>query len=159
MIIALLLQTTLVETISIYQIKPDIVIIVLVFISFYDGKIAGTIFGFFAGWFQDIYSPEYLGLNTLCKSVMGFFIGCTSRGVIEESFVAQGIILFLATFCHDMLYFLIYSWGHMHDYLWYVFRYSLPTALYTTGVGLFLFALYVARRKGKTIYGKRFISR
>jgi len=158
-IIALLLQTTLVEAISIHQIKPDVVIIVLVFISFYEGKITGTIFGFSAGWLQDIYAPEYLGLNALCKSLAGFFVGCTSGGVIEENIIAQGIILFFATFIHDVLYFLIYSWGDMHDYVWYIVRYGLPTALYTTAVGLILFALYVTRRKGRVIYAKRFIPR
>ena len=158
-IIALLLQTTLVETIAIRQIKPDVVIIVLVFISFYEGKITGTIFGFLAGWLQDIYSPEYLGLNALCKSIIGFLVGCTSGEVIEENVVAQGIILFFATFVHDLLYFLIYSWGHMHDYVWYIVRYGLPTALYTTAVGIILFALYVNRRKGRIIYAQRFIPR
>lgn len=159
MIIALLLQSTLADTITVHEIKPDFVLIVLVLISFTDGRITGTVFGFSAGWLQDVYSPEFLGLNALCKTIVGFFVGYASGGVLETNVVAQGIVLFVAALFHDMLYFLIYSWGHMHDFLWYVVRYGLPTAVYTTVVGVVILTLFTLRRGGRSGYGKRFISR
>ena len=95
-IAALLLQSTLAETISIYQIKPDFVLIVVVLMSFTDGRIMGTVFGFLAGWLQDVYSPEFLGLNALCKTVIGFLVGYASGGVLEANILVQGIVLFIA---------------------------------------------------------------
>lgn len=156
---ALLIQSTFAETVAIHQIKPDVVLIVLVFIGLSDGQIMGTIFGFLAGWLQDVYSPEHLGLNALCKAVTGFFVGYGHGGVIEKNLITRGIILFVATLFHDGLYFLIYSWGHMHDSLWYLFRLGLPTAFYTTAVGLVFHLLLSTRRRGKVHYAKRFVSR
>lgn len=156
---ALLIQSTLAELISIGQIKPDFVLIVLVFLSLSDGQIAGTIFGFLSGWFQDVYSPQYFGLNALCKSVVGFFVGYGSGGVIERNLVVQGIILFMASFFHDALYFLISSWKHMEGYGWYLLRFGVPTALYTTLVGVFIFSLLSIRRRRTLRYADRFVSR
>jgi rod shape-determining protein MreD len=158
-IAALLLQSTLADTISIHEIKPDFVLIVLVLMSFTGGRITGTVFGFSAGWLQDVYSPEFLGLNALCKTIIGFLVGYASGGVIETNIVTQGIVLFFAALFHDVLYFLIYSWGHMHDYVWYIVRYGLPTALYTTVVGLLILAVLTVRGGGHIGYGKRFVSR
>lgn len=159
MIVAYLIQSTLVKTISIYQIEPDIVLIVLVYISLSDGKIMGTIFGFSAGWLQDVFAPVTLGLNSLCKSIVGFLVGYTSGGVIEENLIAQGVILFFAAMLHDVLHIFIKSWGHLHDYPLKLIREGLPDALYTTAVGLIFFAFLLIRRRGRTAYGKRFLSR
>jgi len=158
-IAALLLQSTLADTISIGKIQPDFVLIALVLMSFSDGRITGTVFGFFSGWMQDIYSPEFLGLNALCKTIVGFLVGYASGGVLEENIAAQGIVLFLAALFHDMLYFLIYSWGSMHDYMWYLVRYGLPTALYTTLVGVGILIFLAIRRGGYFGYDKKFVSR
>lgn len=159
MVAALLIQSTLAELISVQQIKPDFVLIVLVFMSLSDGHIMGTTFGFLSGWIQDVYAPQYLGLNALCKSIVGFFVGYGSGGVIESNLVVQGIILFVATLFHDALYFLIYSWNTADGYGWYLLRYGLPTALYTTIAGVLVFSLLSLRRRRTLRYADRFVSR
>ena len=140
-------------------IKPDFVLIAVVLLSFSNGRITGTVFGFSAGWLQDVYSPEFLGLNALCKSVVGFVVGYASGGLLEANVIAQGIVLFLAALLHDLLYFVVYSWGHMHDYLWYLVRLALPTAVYTTLVGCFILLIVEIRKGRRFSYGHRFVSR
>jgi len=158
-IAALLIQSTFTETIAIRQIKPDVVLVVLVFISLSDGQIAGTAFGFLAGWLQDIYSPQHLGLNALCKSITGFLVGYGHGGVIEKNVITQSAILFVATILHDVMYFVVYCWGHMQDYMWYLVRHSIPTAFYTSAVGLLFLLIHSAWRMRKGHYARRFVSR
>ena len=143
MIAALLIQTTLADVIAIRHIKPDFPLIVLVWISFSQGQLSGTVFGFIAGWLQDIYSPTHLGLNALCKTLTGFGVGYFSQGAVVDNLLVQGIILFLATLLHDVLYFLILAWGQFLDVPWYLLSHSLPVALYTTVVGLLMLTLLV----------------
>lgn len=156
LILALLVQTSYLDEIAIKGIRPDLVLLLLVYISIVHGQIPGTIFGFLAGLLQDVYSPAPLGLNALCKSIIGFLVGYTRGGIIEESLLARGFIIFGATIFHDLVYFLIFSWKDLRDYFTLILRYTLPAAAYTTLVGVILFqiASFLSLRLGR-ILGNR----
>lgn len=141
LILAILIQTSYLEKIAIKGIRPDLVLILLVYISIAQGQIPGTVFGFLAGLLQDIYSPEPLGLNALCKSIIGFVVGYGHGGVVEENIFTRAFIIFTATILHDLVYFLISSWESLQNYFSLISRYTIPAAAYTTLAGLILFCL------------------
>lgn len=145
--VALILQSTLLKLVAVGQIQPDLVLLVLFYVALMEGPFGATITGFCTGLVQDVYAPETLGLNALCKSLVGFGLGYCQRGVFVESLAARALILFGAVLVHDILYFLVSSWPEVGRGLGQVVRVGLPTALYTALLGYVVF--YLIRRKGQ----------
>ena len=80
-LVFLLLQAVLADRIAIGSVAPDFVLLVVLFFALYRGSVRGAVFGFVVGFLEDLGNPEYLGLNALVKSVMGFLVGEAGRKV------------------------------------------------------------------------------
>lgn len=149
LILALFLQASWVDAIAIYGIKPDVILITLVFIGITGGQIEATLLGFFSGFLMDIYNPEWMGANALANSVVGFAVGYSRVGVVAEDLQVQATILFLASLVHDVIYFVLYAFSDPQNIGFLLIRYSLGTALFTAGLGILLsviFSNFFARR-------------
>jgi rod shape-determining protein MreD len=134
--VLILVQKTVIWLIAIttYQITPDIVLIGIVYIGIKQGKISGSITGFITGLILDLLSFSFFGLLALSKSVAGFFTGFFN---IENkydrylnSYTFMLIVLF-ASLINNILYFWIYFQGTSLTFLDLLFRYILPSSLYT----------------------------
>ena len=127
--LALLLQASWIDSLAIYGIAPDIVIIILVFIAFTRGQIEATVLGFISGLVIDIYDfGTRLGTNALANSLIGFFAGY-SGGIAAETLRAQAAILLLATLLHDIIFFLVALQPIK------ILSVGLGTSLYTAALG------------------------
>ena len=135
--VALLLQASWIDTLAIFGIVPDMVIIVLVFIGITRGQIEATALGFFSGLLIDIYNPGTgLGINALANSLVGFGVGYSRVGIVSEDMQVQAAVLFAATVLHDIIFF-VFSLDPIK-----ILSIGLGTGLYTTAIGLALsFAL------------------
>ncbi len=128
--LALLLQASWINSLAIYGIAPDIVIIILVFIAFTRGQIEATILGFISGLLIDIYDPgTRLGVNALANSLVGFFAGYSRVSIAAEALQAQAAILFAATLLHDVIFFLVALQPLK------ILSVGLGTSLYTAALG------------------------
>ena len=102
---ALLLQTTLVPSVEILGVRPDLTLLILFFVSVRFGIMPGIWIGFALGLAQDVYAASpLLGqaalAKTLCGAVFGFFNERTMR---TDALVKAGII-FAGFFIHDALF-------------------------------------------------------
>ncbi len=69
-------QLYLAPLLRIGNIRPDFILILLVFVSSRYGRIAGILLGFAAGLSQDVTSTlSLLGANALPKSIVGYTVG------------------------------------------------------------------------------------
>jgi len=137
-VLALFLQTSWVDVISIFDIKPDVVLLTLVLIGIHGGQSEATLLGFFSGFLLDIYNPEWMGANALANSLVGFSAGYSRIGVVAEDVQVQATILFFACLLHDFIYFAIYSFSDPLNIAMLMMRYSLGMAVYTAGLGVVL---------------------
>jgi len=133
-----MVQSTFVEKLALFDVRPDLVLLTLVYVALSGGHIEGTLLGFFAGFLQDVYAPGHFGLNALVKSIVGFAVGYGHGSIVIENILTRGLILFGAAFGHDVVYFIFYYGGDWRPVLSSILRYGLPTALYTMllGVGI-----------------------
>jgi len=143
--LALLVQSTFLKVIAIGGYQPDLILMALFYVALMKGSYGATIAGFSIGLVQDLYAPETLGLNALCKSVISFGLGFCQRGVFVEGLIPRSLILFAAVLAHDLLYFLLALWPQVGRSLGMVVRLGLPTAIYTAVVAYVVF--YLVHRK------------
>lgn len=134
-VLALFLQTSWTHAISLWEIKPDLVVLVLVFVGITSGQIEATILGFFSGFMMDVYNPEWMGVNALANSLIGFAVGYSRVGIVAEDIQVQAAILFVASLVRDLIYFLAYAFPDLVQALYLVLRYGLGTAVYTALLG------------------------
>ncbi len=100
----LILQTSLVSSISIFSIKPDLLIIVLFFMCIKHGVMPGIYVGFILGLGLDVFTPDHLGQNALAKTITGFFIGFFNEKIMRIDPFFKIIILLISFIIHDTIF-------------------------------------------------------
>jgi rod shape-determining protein MreD len=134
-LVFLLLQAVLADRIAIGPVAPDFVLLVVLFFALYRGSVRGAIFGFIVGFLEDLGNPEYLGLNALVKSVMGFLVGEAGRKTFpDNAFLLFGLFA-AAALGHDIVYLFVYHWPHVGSAFLRIFTEALPCAAYTALLG------------------------
>lgn len=145
--LAFVLQTTWVHHLEVFQVGPDLILLVLVYVALTCGHIQGTVFGFCAGFLQDSSSAEDLGLNALAKSIIGFGVGISRTRIMADSVQVQLLLICSAVLVHDLIYYAGYSGISVGEVPYFWLRYGLGRALYTGIVGsVLIYAAQVRQR-------------
>ncbi|MEE9169265.1 MAG: rod shape-determining protein MreD [bacterium] len=141
-LVVLILQHSFANFMAIYGVKPNFIVIYIVFLSIKFGRLFGCIAGFFMGIIEDSLLTILFGLNALCKSFVGFIADNVHAGLIGNNLLDIGFLLFLASLVHNFLYNWIYSFGADVSAIFLLFRFALPGALYTALIGMIITAIF-----------------
>jgi rod shape-determining protein MreD len=106
-IVSFTLQTTLIPVLTVFGIRPDLLMVALFLLAVRTGQMTAIWVGFFLGLSQDLYTPSVLGQNALSKAVAGFFAGFFNERVMRLDPLVQMVLLFLMFCIHDTLFYLI----------------------------------------------------
>ena len=140
-VVALLIQLTLINLITVLGLKPDLIMVVVVVFSLLKGEKEGTISGFASGLLQDIFSTGLLGINALAKTVIGFTCGILKEKIFHEHILFMiPVITFIASFMQSILIFLrLRAFGIEYNLAWSLKQVALPEALYSSLLSPFIF--------------------
>lgn len=137
--VLIIVQVSFVWLISIsnYNITPDLVIILVIYIGFTRGHIAGMISGFVTGLTLDLLSGSFIGLTALSYSVAGFIAGYFSLESGSKSSVKRTMvgIMSLCTVVAYSIFFWIYYQGSSITFPEVFMKYVLTTTIYTLVFG------------------------
>jgi rod shape-determining protein MreD len=146
---ALVLQTTILAKIEILGVRPDAVIIVVVYMSLAYGGVVGALLGFAVGLAQFAIMATSLASLPLAGTVIGFLVGRYGTKIMYESYLVQFLILLASGVIFDAINLL---WLVPEEFLWNMVRWSLPAAAYTAIVGVALVVL-LERAMGLRLIG------
>ena len=139
-IATVLLQVTLFRFFAIQKITPDLLLILIIFISIREGQVAGILFGFFAGLLDDLTTANIVGLSAISKSfagyIAGFFYGIKSG--LDIKFI--GLIILICAIAHEFVLSIVASFGASQSYWFAVTHHSIPQLIYSSILGFILFA-------------------
>jgi rod shape-determining protein MreD len=127
--------------ISIGGVGPDFPIIALVILALAAGPIPGTIGGFLLGLVQDLSNPSLLGVQALCKTVLGFGLGRLRGRLVYGMPLVEATVVALSVVAHDMVYLVIQSSFTTEGSLLSLFTRTLPGAVYSGLLGVPLLRL------------------
>lgn len=139
-ILCLVLQTVYADILTIGGIKPDSLIVIIVYFSFRHSTAESGIIGFIAGILQDSLSGgTFLGVNAFTKLMIGL-IASTIKKVYAENLIIIPLSIFVFTIIHSLLFFAVQSI--------FVKTLEIPTmhkilllSLYNSVIGLVVFPL------------------
>lgn len=138
--VALILQTTMLETVAVSGVKPDLVMLLVVLNGFLLGTREGAFLGFAGGIVADLFSGSYIGLNALSKMVGGYLAGAAGERLYRENIPVATGVTFFSTSAGLAVNYLLLLYLNIHvSPLSALLRVVLPTAAYTAVLAPFLF--------------------
>ena len=103
LVVCILLQSTLLTKIAIRGVRPDLAMLVLIFVSMRRGSMAGQVSGCAAGFLEDLMNVSPLGFHSLLRAVIGFLYGMLSGNVFIDPFLMPIILAVVATILKGIL--------------------------------------------------------
>jgi rod shape-determining protein MreD len=123
-------------------VKPDLLLLLVIFNSLFQGPLKGTVFGFFIGLLEDIYSGKYIGMNALAKGLTSLFFGWLTEGAFRENLLVPVLSSFLGGIFNGVIVILLgkmaglnWDWGL---FFWKV----IPASIYSTCLVPFVYARF-----------------
>lgn len=141
-VLALMVQSTFFGRMQIWNVRPDLGMLVLIFAAGGASTAECTLYGFLLGFLQDVYSPEFLGYNAFTMSLLGFLLGILRETLTVENYGVKTLVTFLACLLHDLIYLAFYSGLDVSLYLKLFVTGSLLGALYTSVLAFLFIAAY-----------------
>jgi rod shape-determining protein MreD len=150
-ILFLTLQTTLLRSLPVQRIRPDIVLILTLYLGFSYPLISGGILAFFMGYLMDLFSGNVLGLYTFSRPLI-FYIAQLFKGRFYlEGFLSQFLFVFLSALVEGLLILILLNGlnpnplGNLYPML---FTVLLPQSFFT---GLITPILFFLLNKGSLL--------
>jgi rod shape-determining protein MreD len=143
--IATVISVTVLGRFRIFGAVPDLALVCVSFFGFYLGAAAGLEAGVAAGVMADIYSLDYLGINTLVYAAAGFAAGALGSGFSGGSKRTAALAVFIATVVSMCLRYAVassISGGVNFGFGEYAFTCVLGAGLYTALVSVPVFAKF-----------------
>ena len=122
--------------IAIGGVSPDFTMIALVILALAAGPGPGTVGGFLLGLVQDLSNPALLGLQALCKTVLGFGLGRLRGRLVQGMPLVEATVIAISVVAHDLIFLLIQSNLSDENSFLSLFTRTLPAAVYSGLVGI-----------------------
>ena len=103
MAVCILLQSTILSRVAIRGVRPDLALIVLIFVSMRRGPMVGQVSGFATGFLEDLMNVSPLGFHSLLRTVIGYVYGLLSGNVFIDPFLMPIILTVIATILKGIL--------------------------------------------------------
>lgn len=107
-IIAAILQSTLLSRLAFFQAVPDLALGIIVYSAYVNGTMTGQLAGFFSGIFLDFLSAAPLGLNALIRTLVGALTGLMKGAFFLDVFFLPMALCAAATIIKALSLFLLH---------------------------------------------------
>lgn len=108
LIVFVLLALQSANTLVVFGVNPDIMLIVVLLYSVRVGEFKGEIFGFVVGLLQDAMSGGIFGLNAFVYTFLGWFTNFYKKYILVSEWVAFVIYVVVATLIKYIFYSIFY---------------------------------------------------
>lgn len=145
--LAFVVDSTWGHEIAIRGVRPDFVLMMLIYGAMGSGAFAGTILGFSVGLLEDFNGTSAnLGLNAMCNTLVAYGVGIAGNTLYRDSLSTLLLTLLAASFVHSAVYWLVFTRFQLVESVYVLATVSLPTMLYTVSVALLLILLLTFRQ-------------
>lgn len=141
-IISFLLQTTLFQNLRVAGVLPNLMLLVVVFISFLNGVYYGMTVGISVGILIDFLYGSLIGINMLAFLLIGYFSGMLNRLYRRGNYLIPLGLVVISEFVYTIVTYLT-------DYLlrgrlnigYYLGKVMFPEIVYTLVVGILIYGI------------------
>ena len=139
----LTLQVTVLDYFRVAGVKPDLVLLVVIFNSFRQGSKNGALWGFAAGLLVDISTGGYFGLNALVLAASGYLGGEAKTGLYLNSGIRVAVVTLAVSMAAGVFQYLLLAFSGVFVSPWLALvGIIIPGAIYNTLVALLIKLFY-----------------
>jgi rod shape-determining protein MreD len=131
-IFSLTLQSTMFDFIKVAGVKPDFVLLLVIYYSFTNGPLKGAIFGLGIGLLEDLFLGHFIGMNALALLSAGFIAGWFETKMYKENLLIAFLVIFLTTIFSQLIIFFSGAVVGLNWTLTQSWRLLLTLAIYNT---------------------------
>lgn len=91
-IVCVVLQTTLFTHVRVDGVAPEVGLVAVLAVAYYDGAESGAFFGFVMGFAVDLFLTTPLGLSALSYAITGYAVGFVQAGMVRRPPFAAPLI-------------------------------------------------------------------
>lgn len=155
LIIAVFLQVTLLNFFPILGVKPDLILIIVVFNAFLRGSREGAFIGFVGGILEDFAIGYYIGMNALSLMVTGYLIGFTESKLYKDSSLIAVVLVWAGAFTAQTINYVLISLLNVYVDPGAAFlRIIIPVATYTALLAPFFYQKFYRSNQEGWLYGR-----
>lgn len=140
----LIFQATLINSISIGNVKPEIILLLVIFFALYNGSRSGMFCGMILGLCVDALSGGIVGINSFILGCAGFLCGLLKERVYTVHLLTRVLIPMLGSIFCFCLYYIIAGNFYRLPLLADNFAVIAGTVAYTTIFNI-VFSLFLDR--------------
>jgi rod shape-determining protein MreD len=100
---AVLLQSTLLRWVALKGVKPDLALVVMVFVAVRRGSMSAQLAGFLSGLTEDLLSLSPLGFHAMVRTTLGFLYGLTEGSIFMDPILVPVLLTLTATVLKGLL--------------------------------------------------------
>ncbi len=150
-----LLQSTVMEYIVIYGVKPNLLLVFIVSAALLKGNFEGAVIGFFCGLTQDILGGKVIGFYAMLGLYTGLVVGSLNKRLYRENILVVLFFTFASTVVYEWLvYFLNIFYKAPVDLVFAFKSVILPEAVYNSGISIFIYVYVMKLYEKFTDVGK-----
>ncbi|NLL92966.1 MAG: rod shape-determining protein MreD [Clostridiales bacterium] len=143
-ILLFVIQTTFSGAISLGNVAPNLIIIIVCMYGLLRGRRAGMYIGFFAGLLLDVFFGigDVMGINAMILMYIGFLNGIFNDMIYIKNYHIPVIAVAISTFAYEFFYYVFaFMIRNKLDLPYYLRHIIIPEIVYTVFVTLFLFKI------------------
>lgn len=142
-IMCFVIQSAAFPYISLADIMPNLLLIVVVSTAYMRGRLTGLTIGLFSGLLVDlIYGNNIIGLYAFMYLIIGYFMGFTNKIYSNDDYTFPIIFIGVSDFFYGFMYYVFqFLLRGKLDFLYYLRRFILPEMIYTVAVSILLYKL------------------
>lgn len=106
--LAVFIQNTILGSLQLFGIKPDLVFVLVIFSALLRGQKEGALTGFVAGFLMDIAAGSYFGLNALALLAAGYLAGIMQTALYKDNPFVVALVTLLVSFLTGLIYYLLF---------------------------------------------------
>lgn len=147
-------QVTFLNFVSIFGIKPNLIIILIVSISLLEGRVQGAAIGFFSGLCLDAVVGIALGIQALFGMLLGLVFGNINKRLFKENILVMAVCTFFSTILYEAAVAITTYLVKQKIDIYMTFKtIILPEAVINSILGLFIF-LFIILINRKMFYSE-----
>lgn len=137
-----LLQSTVLDSLKIFNVKPNLLMVLIVVVAFQGNNIEGAVVGFFSGLTHDIVSGRIIGFYALLGLYLGLCIGSLNKRLYKENIFAVVFFIFVSTIIYEYSIYFFYTVFRNNLELLYPLKHIiLPLSLYNGIVSIVIYLI------------------
>lgn len=140
--ISFLLQGTLLQNIRLAGVIPNILLLIVVFISFLNGLYFGIFTGLFVGVLLDFMYGSLIGINMLAYLLIGYLVGMYSRLYRRGNYIIPIVMIIISEGIYGVItYVTDYLLRGRLNIAYYFGKVMVPECVYTIVMGILIYGL------------------